>query len=224
MSLVTPLQFNTVQPNLYRGSYPREINLSFFKTLRLKNILSLTPEPLDDTISQFCKDNNIQMKHVECNTKAPGDKSKKVKRKKKQVPIEYDVVIECIKFIVDKRNYPIYIHCSNGELISSLVIACVRKFSFWSTVSILNEFLIYNSSINVYERNFIENFNAEIEIDGLKINDKVPWITGRFVTTNEKREQRYSTKKEAESAKEPTATKVSSNIPSSLPKLKFHSF
>ena len=218
MSLVTPLHFNTVQINLYRGSSPREINLPFLKRLRLKHILSLTPEPLDEPITTFCKENNIKMKHIKCNDKPAKDKTKKVKRKKKPVPIEYDVVIECIAFLVDKRNYPIYIHCHNGELITSLVVACLRKFSYWSTVSILNEFLIYNSSINVHERSFIEQFNLEVDIRGLKPEDKVPWVSGQFIAKSSKNKS-----KKKDNSKNEVVTTVSNNIPNVLPKLKFHS-
>ncbi|CAB4256587.1 similar to Saccharomyces cerevisiae YDR067C OCA6 Cytoplasmic protein required for replication of Brome mosaic virus in Saccharomyces cerevisiae [Maudiozyma barnettii] len=218
MSLVTPLHFNTVQLNLYRGSSPREINIPFLKRLRLKYILSLTPEPLDETMTAFCKENDIKMKHIKCNDKPPKDKTKKVKRKKKTVPIEYDTVIECVAFLVDRRNYPIYMHCHNGELITSLVVACLRKFSYWSTVSILNEFLIYNSSINVHERSFIEHFNLEVDIQGLKPKDKVPWVSGQFITKTSK-----SKNKQKDITKAEVITTVSNNIPNALPKLKFHS-
>lgn len=215
MSYFTPLQFNTVQPNLYRGSYPREINFSFLRTLRLKNIVSLTPLPLNDNVQSFCQENGIKTFHVECNKKVKKNKSKdpnapekKVKRKKKPVPIDYEVVIKTITFMVDKRNYPMYIHCDSGELITSLVVACLRKFTYWSTVSILNEFLIYNSSINVYERDFIEKFNSEIVIEGLKLEDKVSWLTVQFVKKSKKDQEESVTM---------------SSIPSMLPKLKFHS-
>lgn len=212
MSLVTPLHFSFVQPTLYRGSYPREINLPFLRTLDLKFILSLTPEPLDKDpiLAKFCAENGITMVHIEC-SKEKRDKSKpKVKRKKKAVPIEYDVVIQCIKFLIDGRNYPCYLHCINGELITSLVVACLRKFSYWGTISILNEFLAYNSTINIHERSFIENFNAEIEVDNLSLQDKVPWIAIQHVSSQVQDE----TNKDV--------TRVSS-IRNMLPKLKFHS-
>ncbi|CAI4058042.1 protein-tyrosine-phosphatase SKDI_04G2950 [Saccharomyces kudriavzevii IFO 1802] len=223
MSLVTPLQFSTVQPNLYRGSYPREINLSFLRTLRLKYILSLTPEPLsnDPVMAKFCEENNVKTIHIQCQNERKTDKTKpKIKRKKKAVPIEYDVVVRCVKFLIDRRHYPCYMHCTNGELIISLVVACMRKFSYWSTVSILNEFLVYNSSINIHERNFIENFNSEIEVDNLDIKDKVPWITVRYIP-------RASTESKDEvltenSNKSEKIARVSS-VSSTLPKLQFHS-
>ncbi|QLG71099.1 hypothetical protein HG535_0B01370 [Zygotorulaspora mrakii] len=214
MSLVTPLHFSFVQPNFYRGSYPREINFPFLRTLNLKYILSLTPDPLDKDlgISKFCTENGIKMIHIEC-SKETKDKTKpKVKRKKKTVPIEYGVLHECIKFLIDGRNYPCYMHCMNGELVTSLVVACLRKFSYWGTVSILNEFLAYNSSINIHERSFIEDFNSEIEIDGLLLQDKVPWIAIQHVASQ----------KQDECKKEIEITKVSSSK-NMLPKLKFHS-
>lgn len=223
MTLVAPLQFSTVQPNLYRGSYPRGINLSFLRTLRLKYILSLTPEPLsnDPLMVKFCEENHIKTIHIKCQSERKADKTKpKIKRKKKTVPIEYDIVVRCVKFLIDKRHYPCYMHCTNGELIISLVVACMRKFSYWSTVSILNEFLVYNSSINIHERNFIENFNSEIEVDDLDIKDKVPWITVRYIarTSTESKDELHT---EDANASEKVA-RVSS-VSNYLPKLKFHS-
>lgn len=233
MTHVTPLHYNTVQPNLYRGSYPREINFSFLKTLQLKNIVSLTPNPLDETVQHFCNENNIKMIHIECNTKKNLNKIKdknksskevKVKRKKKPVPIDYNVVIKTITFLVDKRNYPVYIHCETGDLITSLVIACLRKFTYWSTVSILNEFLIYNSSINVYERDFIENFKSEIVIEGLSLEDKVPWLSVQFIKKNSGSNNNKNNSIEKSSQNNDNKESVTvSEVPSILPKLKFHS-
>lgn len=188
MSLVTPLQFSCVQPRFYRGSYPAEINLPFLRTLRLNYIISLVPEPItnDPILAEFCEVEGIETVFIQCaddkkqKTKTKNKDEPKVKRKKKPVPIEYDVVIECIKFLIDKNHYPCYIHCSNSNTeVTSLVIACLRKLSYWSTVSIFNEYMTYTSSINIHERNFIENFNLEIDIQGVKPSDKVSWIIVR---------------------------------------------
>lgn len=216
MSLIAPLQFSTVQPNLYRGAYPRELNQSFLRSLRLRYILSLTPDPLadDPAMSQFCTENGIEMVHILCqDEKKKKDKSvPKVKRKKKPVPIEYSVVEQCVRFLIDKRHYPCYMHCTNGELVISLVVACLRKLSYWSTVSILNEFLAYNSSINIHERNFIENFNLEIEIDNIEIENKVSWMTVQYVKPNPVQKE----------IKDNHITEDQNSMPKTLPKLTFH--
>ncbi|SCU99819.1 LANO_0F03840g1_1 [Lachancea nothofagi CBS 11611] len=224
MSLVTPLYFSAIQPNFYRGSNPREINIPFLITLGLKYIVSLTPEPLnnDPVMEVFCREKGIQNIHIECSNekgpKGPKDKSKtKVKRKKKAVPIEYDVVVQCVQFLIDKRHYPCYIHCTNGELVTSLVVACLRKLSYWSTVSIFNEYLTYNSSINLHERGFIENFNLEIDINDLEIKDKVPWITVRASDVSESKQRGNSIQ-----SKQSNVKRVAS-FPGMLPRLNFHS-
>ncbi|SCV03981.1 LAMI_0H12486g1_1 [Lachancea mirantina] len=212
MSLVTPIHFSAVQPNFYRGSYPREINIPFLRTLRLKYILSLTPEPLthQEPIAAFCRNERIQMVHIECGTsKKSKNDGTKLKRKKKPVPIEYNVVVRCVQFLTDKRHYPCYMHCTNGELVTSLVVACLRKLSYWSTVSIFNEYLTYATNINIHERQFIENFNLEIEINDLKISDKVAWISNRAADTRVDEEN--------------GRIKLVGSIPDTLPKLRFHS-
>lgn len=213
MSLVVPLNCSLVQPNLYRGSYPREINLPYLRSLNLKYILSLTPEPLDKDpeLVKFCAENCIKMVHIECTTEKKDKSKPKVKRKKKAVPIDYEVAIKCVKFLIDARHYPCYMHCTNGELITSLVVACLRKFSYWGTVSILNEFLAYNSSINIHERSFIEGFKPEVEIENLDVKDKVPWITVPHVCVPKGGDSEGM-----------EISRVSS-VSNMLPKLRFHS-
>ncbi|KAH3687012.1 hypothetical protein WICPIJ_002006 [Wickerhamomyces pijperi] len=168
--LVPPLRFSALQPNLYRGSYPRPVNYRYLKRLRLKYILSLTPEPItletDAELFQFCQKNNIRLIHIECGKEGSG------KKKKRGVPIEYNTVIKTLELMINMDFSPMYIHCLNGGQVSSLVIACLRKLSFWSSVSIFNEFLVYSNSINIHDRSFIENFIAEITVP----LNKAPWI------------------------------------------------
>lgn len=160
-TLVTPLQFSIVNPCIYRGAFPREINYAFLRSLQLRYMVSLTPEPVPETHSlrQFCAQEGIELVHIPCGPPGGGG-DKKVKRKKQAVPLEYSAVERCLAFLRDADGAS-YIHCTNGELVTSLVIACLRKLSRWSTVSILNEFLAYNSSINVHERSFIEGFGQQ---------------------------------------------------------------
>ncbi|CCK69946.1 protein-tyrosine-phosphatase KNAG_0D01950 [Huiozyma naganishii CBS 8797] len=179
---VTPLQFNTVQPRLYRGSCPREINFTFLETLQLTSIVSVTKGPPTDELANFCKKHNITVKHIPLPKSGKQSGDKKVKRKREPVPIGYVTVRDTIQFLMDRRNYPVYLHCGNGELVTSLIVACLRKFSYWSTVSILNEFLVYNSSINVHERDFIEKFHPEmVPLSGLSAENRVLWISNRFL-------------------------------------------
>lgn len=218
MSLVTPLHFSCVQPLFYRGSYPKAINLPFLKTLRLKYIISLTQDPIekDPIIASFCKEEGITPIHIVCQTEKKKSKdTPKIKRKKKPVPIEYDVVVECVRFLIDSNHYPCYIHCSNVE-VTSLVIACIRKLSYWSTVSIFNEYMTYTSSINIHERNFIENFNLEIDIQGVSPSDKVSWM---IVRSKQNGKTNATPKRVPVSGGQPDITTPKETVPS----LTFHS-
>lgn len=71
-----PLRYGIVEdhPPLYRGSYPHSKNLNFLQRLRLKTILSLTPEPLGEEIATWCSAQGVRMMHL---------KISKEKKKKK---------------------------------------------------------------------------------------------------------------------------------------------
>lgn len=168
-SLVPPLKFNTVQPNLFRGAYPREINFPFLQTLQLKTIVSLTPEPVtaetDPSLYQFAKSNNVKLIHLECAQSGKG--------KKRGVPTSYTAILEAINIMIHKDLAPVYIHCFNGGQVTSLVIACLRKLQFWSSITIFNEFINFTANITVNDRSFVEGFNGVINISP---NKKVDWL------------------------------------------------
>jgi tyrosine-protein phosphatase OCA6 len=130
----------------------------------------LTPEPIteetDPLFSKFVRQNGIEVIHIECAKEGGG------KRKKREVPIDYSIVVRALELMIDLDHSPLYIHCLNGGQVSSLVVACFRKLSFWSSVSIFSEFLVYTNSINLHDRTFVENFRAEITVP----KNKVTWI------------------------------------------------
>lgn len=167
--IVPPLKFNTVQQDVYRGAYPREINFPFLQSLQLKTIISLTPEPItpqtDAKLCQFIKDNNIQLIHIECEKLGKG--------KKRGVPLGYTAVLTAIDYIIHSQHSPIYIHCLNGGQVTSLLVACLRKLQFWSSLTIFNEFINFTTNITVNDRSFVDNFQGDIVVDP---NYKVEWL------------------------------------------------
>lgn len=167
--LVPPLKFNTVQPNLYRGAYPREINFPFLQTLQLKTIISLTPDPItfetDPKLFQFIKTNNIQVHHLESAQSGKG--------KKRGVPIGYSTILEALNFMIHVELAPVYIHCLNGCQVTSLVVACLRKLQFWTSITIFNEFINFTTNITVNDRNFVEGFKGDISVNP---ETKADWL------------------------------------------------
>ena len=88
----TPLQFQIIEPRLYRGLYPTEENLDFLKTLELKTIIIVLPEGFDISVetpyySDFITKNNITLHQFQGDIKwkkKDKDKSKdKAKAKEK---------------------------------------------------------------------------------------------------------------------------------------------
>lgn len=167
--VIPPLKFNTVQDGLYRGAYPREINFLFLQSLNLKTILSLTPDPVtektDPKLYAFAQKNNIRLVHLECEKLGKG--------KKRGVPLGYSTVLEAIDYIIHCQHSPIYIHCLNGGQVTSLIIACLRKLQFWTTLTIFNEFINFTSNITLNDRSFVEGFRGDIKVDTA---DKVKWL------------------------------------------------
>jgi tyrosine-protein phosphatase OCA6 len=167
--LIPPLKFNSVQPRLYRGAYPREINYPFLSTLQLKTIISLTPEPVTDAsdtlLYRFARDNDITLIHLEC--------TKLGKGKKRGVPLGYSVILEALQLCIHAENGPVYIHCLNGGQVTSLVVACLRKLQFWSSITIFNEFINFTNNITVNDRSFVEGFKGDIKVNP---STKVDWL------------------------------------------------
>lgn len=167
--LVPPLRFNIVQPHLYRGGYPRKANFPFLDTLNLTTIISLTPDPItqetDPQLYEFAKEKNITLIHIECAQSGKG--------KKRGVPMGYTTVLEALKFMIHKQFAPVYLHCLNGGQVTSLVIACLRKLQFWSSIAIFNEFINFTTNITVNDRTFVDGFRGEISI---LPNDKADWL------------------------------------------------
>jgi len=164
-----PLRFNLVQPNLYRGAYPRKPNFKFLETLKLKTIISLIPEPItletDPDLYRWAQDHRIRLVHLEC---ASGGKGKK-----RSVPLDYDLAIAALDLMVHEKHLPVFVHCLNGGQITSLLVACLRKLQFWSAISIFNEFINFTTNITVNDRLFVTNFHGTVKIFP---KDKVPWL------------------------------------------------
>ncbi|CCG24728.1 Oca6 protein phosphatase [Candida orthopsilosis Co 90-125] len=166
---IPPLRFNLVQPNLYRGAYPRQPNFKFLETLKLKTIISLTPEPItsetDPVFYQWAQEQSICLIHLEC---ASGGKGKK-----RSVPLDYDLALTALNLMIHNKNQPIFIHCLNGGQITSLLVACLRKLQFWSAISIFSEFINFTTNITVNDRLFVTNFHGTVKISS---KNKVPWL------------------------------------------------
>lgn len=120
---------------------------------------------LDKWLLEFAAEQNIDLVHIP--SASASDKSKK----KRGVPLEYDVARLACQYMINQDISPIYLHCMNGSQVSCLLIACLRKLSFWSMAAISDEFLRY-CDMEPADANFVEGFRAEIDVP----ENTVPWI------------------------------------------------
>ncbi|KAF9286431.1 hypothetical protein BGZ68_002903 [Mortierella alpina] len=166
--LIPPFRFGTVEPEVYRGAYPKQRNLRYLKRLKLKTILSLIPDAPDEVFRQFCADQGIKSIHL------PVDKVKD------NVPLTYNRAVEAVQIIIDPENLPIYIHCLDGASVTGLVVCCLRKLQTWNISSAMGEFLRYlrGGVISSEESVFVEKFASEIEIS----KPIPPWLWEGHVT------------------------------------------
>jgi hypothetical protein len=141
-----PYRFAQIEPDLFRGGYPKERNKSFLDRLELKTILSLTPEPISIQ--------DVNCVHI------------KVDKPKEGIPLNYQKVNQILLLLLDPLQYPIYIHCLDGQLVTSLVIMCLRKYIGWDMHSYHQESVRYlkEESVTAEQQEFVEKYPCEIEV------------------------------------------------------------
>ncbi|KAH0789455.1 Tyrosine phosphatase family protein [Histomonas meleagridis] len=150
--LIPPFRFAYVEKDLFRGSYPVALNFDFLRTLHLKTIVSLIPNPIDPDLKKFCEDENIT-NHTYI-----------VPKFTDQIVMTSTTITEIINIMCDKQNFPLYIHSTNGAHNTGLVIMCLRKLQMWSINATLNEFNQFVDSPESCEEEFVNNFKATFEL------------------------------------------------------------
>ncbi|KAJ1549793.1 hypothetical protein HK405_002294, partial [Cladochytrium tenue] len=94
--LFPPYRFGTVEENLFRGSYPRQRNHRFLRRLRLRTILSLTPEPASPDLHAFADRHGVTLIHV------------RVDRPREDViPLSFARCAAALRVMVDAARLPL---------------------------------------------------------------------------------------------------------------------
>ncbi|KAI8905434.1 tyrosine phosphatase family-domain-containing protein [Gorgonomyces haynaldii] len=138
-----PFRFGIVESKIYRGGYPKPKHLKFLKTLGLKTIISFVPEPLD--LDLDCK-----MIHI------------RTDKPKENIPIDYKRIDDFLQLMLTDVT-PVYIHCLDGQLVTTLVISCLRKLQCWSVFSYLQEANRY-VELQSEEIDWIKRYPGEFDL------------------------------------------------------------
>jgi tyrosine-protein phosphatase OCA6 len=146
MTIFPPHRFAMVQDGIYRGAYPTTRNVSFFRRLDLKTTISLCPsKPEIFESSNF----HIQQENHHF----------KIKKPKESLKITLSEITKVLKLLLDKENYPIYIHCIDGTSVTNVFLMCFRKLKHWDMSSIINEATRFSKEDALEEIQFVESIN-----------------------------------------------------------------
>ncbi|PWN35506.1 uncharacterized protein FA14DRAFT_154920 [Meira miltonrushii] len=147
--------------SVYKGSFPRQRHLPFLSRLNLKTILSLTPKPIsavDEDLMKWCEERKITIHHIRCD-----------KPKDDGGGISKENATKALLTLLDKRNLPLYIHCLDGQSVSTLLVAVLRKVQAWSMKAIRDEMirtLGHDEEIISYQTSFVEKIGKP---DGIRL-------------------------------------------------------
>jgi tyrosine-protein phosphatase SIW14 len=148
-SLLPPTNFGAVLPRaVYRSQFPLPENFGFIKTLKLKTILTLVPEPYPQPYVSFLQENGIHQIRVH------------VPANKETVKIEATTMVQALGVVLDRTNYPLLIHCNKGKHRTGCVVASFRKVLGDSMDSIINEYHTYaGRKARELDQQFIREFD-----------------------------------------------------------------
>ncbi|KAL3627434.1 Tyrosine-protein phosphatase dsp1 [Castilleja foliolosa] len=152
--LVSPLNFSMVDYGIFRSGFPDVSNFLFLKTLGLRSIIYLCPEPYPDANVRFIKENGIRLFQFGV------EGSKELFSS-----IPDDVIRSALEVLLDERNHPLLIHCKRGKHRTGCLVGCLRKWQNWCLASIFDEYQRFAAEkARVSDQRFLESF----DVSGIK--------------------------------------------------------
>ncbi|XP_062228397.1 probable tyrosine-protein phosphatase DSP2 isoform X1 [Phragmites australis] len=175
-ALVPPLNFAMVDDGIFRSGFPETANFRFLKSLNLRSIVYLCPEPYPETNTVFLEKNEIKLHQfgIEGRKSGPlpeptletlneGTRPGVESRTGKEpfVNIPDDKIREALKVVLDPRNQPLLIHCKRGKHRTGCVVGCLRKLQKWCLSSVFDEYHRFAASkARITDQRFMELFDV----------------------------------------------------------------
>ena len=146
---VPPLNFSMVDYGIYRSGFPDSPNFPFLKTLGLRSIIYLCPEPYPEENMQFLNANGIRLFQFGLEGS-----------KEPVANISEDVILCALQVLLDERNHPLLIHCKRGKHRTGCLVGCLRKWQNWCLASIFVEYRRFAADkARVSDQRFLELFD-----------------------------------------------------------------
>lgn len=135
LAFVPPLRFAMVEDGLFRGAYPTLRSFPFLRTLRLRTIVSLTPEKPTYDLLTFAASEHITLKHQQ------------VERFKGEVLLSAADLTTALQVILSPESYPLFIHCLDGRYVVGMLILALRRLQCWDPAASRMEYLRFAPEI-----------------------------------------------------------------------------
>ncbi|KAF1875891.1 hypothetical protein Lal_00006522 [Lupinus albus] len=146
---VPPLNFAMVDNGIFRSGFPDSANFGFLKSLRLRSVICLCPEPYPEPTLEFLKANKIRLYQFGIDG-----------CKEPFVNIPHDIVREALKVVLDDKNHPLLIHCKRGKHRTGCLVGCIRRLQRWCLSSVFDEYQRFaGAKARVSDQRFIELFD-----------------------------------------------------------------
>lgn len=130
--------------------------MRFLKRLKLRTILSLTPEATGSSrdLREFCDAERVALFWFQVDKYDDGFS---------HTP---QLVAKLLSMMIDLRNHPLYMHCRDGSHNTGLVVMCLRRLQNWSLPNIYKEFRRYTKAndITFEEAQFVQSFHEPVTI------------------------------------------------------------
>ncbi|KAJ3230183.1 hypothetical protein HDU81_004676 [Chytriomyces hyalinus] len=178
---------------LTRGAYPLPSNLRFLSRLKLKSIVSLTPELPAFHINSLDSDKQKEAQvnrtgsekdfggealtnsdevdpistFITKNSIATFHIRVDKPTDDNEIPLSFKQASQILSIITNVENLPLYIHCLNGGVVTGLVVALLRKLMCWTTKSAIAEYARFLAGEEIdgsAVNEFVERFTGEVEI------------------------------------------------------------
>ncbi|RLN09510.1 hypothetical protein C2845_PM11G24400 [Panicum miliaceum] len=160
--LVPPLNFAMVDDGIFRSGFPDAANFRFLRSLNLRSVVYLCPEPYPEENARFLRQNGIELHQFGIEGSKSGlTMPETLLLQEPLVYIPEETIREALKVILDVRNQPVLIHCKRGKHRTGCVVGCLRKLQKWCLSSVFDEYLHFAAAkARSTDQRFMELFDA----------------------------------------------------------------
>ncbi|CAO1619098.1 unnamed protein product [Parajaminaea phylloscopi] len=152
--LVPPLNFQTVAVGVSRSGHPNERNYAFLGRLKLKTVMYLSEDDYRPSMTTFAQREGVRVLHHRIDV-----------NKEPFATMDEERVAEALAQLLDRRNYPILVHCNKGKYRVGCIIGILRRIQGWGYTSIFEEYARF-AGTKAIDEEFIEAFDiTKVRID-----------------------------------------------------------